>query len=551
MSDIRPFHRRPGRARRGVRRTLREARAGHGRSRRRTRRHADDRRAARRQQGRGQPRGRAPPSLRMRGRLAVLALDGSQRPRPRAICSRIRRRQQRGIRRDRRAAFAGSARCLARPRQRGAAHGAPQRLRACDRTWAAERAGARRGAAAFDLALAAATNAASLLVADANGWASSRRQAGASSACRRRRAGASITASPRSARPSRPTPPSATRRSRLRSPIRRSRARIRSARSSSSGSRFSTCRRSIPAPGATACASHRGRRQRPRGIHALPVGDQRRARSRVGLRHRARHAARAGHPMAAVGDPVKVATVDRGSGEVTLDAANALSPVSGRRAGARGPLARIPAHGLLCGPDPAAPSAPSRWRRSRCSATCRWIRGTAGTSRRSSATSTARRASPIAGRKANPGTSACTTGAGPGRAQRARQRCRACGSGPRRSSTCCPRPHPRRAPRARRRRRLDRDAHATTTTSAPTTPSRRTAPACSRLRNVEDISIVAVPGPHGAGDAGRADRPLRADALPLRRARRPAAAGTTPSPTSRPSGSSSTPSTPRSTTRGC
>ena len=44
------------------------------------------------------------------------------------------------------------------------------------------------------------------------------------------------------------------------------------------------------------------------------------------------------------------------------------------------------------------------------------------------------------------------------------------------------------------------------------------------LRNIEEISIVACPGRTDRGDAERADQPLRADALPLRRARRPAAA---------------------------
>ena len=71
------------------------------------------------------------------------------------------------------------------------------------------------------------------------------------------------------------------------------------------------------------------------------------------------------------------------------------------------------------------------------------------------------------------------------------------------------------------------------------------------LRNIEEISIVAAPGRTSAHDAERADRPLRADALPVRGARRPAAARTTRSPTSRCSASSSTPSTRRSTTPGC
>ena len=70
------------------------------------------------------------------------------------------------------------------------------------------------------------------------------------------------------------------------------------------------------------------------------------------------------------------------------------------------------------------------------------------------------------------------------------------------------------------------------------------------LRNVEEISIVAVPRSGQRRPAAGRDRPLRADALPLRRARQRRPSRTTRSATCRASASSSTPSTPRSTTRG-
>ena len=102
-----------------------------------------------------------------------------------------------------------------------------------------------------------------------------------------------------------------------------------------------------------------------------------------------------------------------------------------------------------------------------------------------------------------------------------------------------------------RRRRPDRRAHRLRLHRRRTIPTRSERTGLHALRNIDEISIVAAPGRVGAPDAGRADRALRADALPLRRARRAMPPPTTRSPTCRRSASSSTPSTRRSTTRGC